>query len=250
MYAPGNHGAPGTLFVNAFLQWLQDQRDLFLILLGAAIAVLSPALVDGVSRRRQAQRVKKVLLVELHEVRYRLVLVAGQMRYEYGVADRGFMQWEVDALMAYQGPNRIPEADQLFSQVLAYSDQELNAAMEIKRQRANSIGENMKHYRVPHLDAHLHVLSDLSQELQIALLDFKHYLDLYNAEVDTANNYFALTFTLEGENHAIAKANLRQSYRNIADMALRLVVKADCAIKLIDQDWQAPPPPPNATAGA
>jgi hypothetical protein len=170
-------------------------------------------------------------------------MVAGQMRYDYGIADRAFLEWEKGALKVYAGPNRIEQAEQLFSSMLAYSDADLAAVMSLKRQQAATIGKHMKHYKVPHLDAHLHVLSDLSPELQTALLDFKCYLDLYNAEVDTANKYFDLTFTLDGDNHGIARGNLMDSYRNIGDMALRLVAKSDRAIKLIDPQWNAPVPP-------
>jgi len=169
------------------------------------------------------------------------------MRYDYGIADRAFLEWEMAALKVYAGPNRIEEAERLYTMMLAFSDAELTAALAFKKQQAATVGKSMKHYTVPHLEAHLHVLGDLPKELQIALLDFKYYLDLYNAEVDSSNGYFTFTFTLDGDNQHVASGNLRECYRNIGDMALRLVTKADRAISLIDPKW-SPPVSPKGTA--
>jgi hypothetical protein len=207
--------------------------------LGAAIAILSPVLIDNIQRQRQAKRIKAVLALELHEVRYRLVLIAGQLRQSLGQSNRKHIQWQLAALAAYRGPNRIPDVEAVFTQMLSHSDADLTQAFEISRQRGENTGFRMKPYTAPYLEAHLHVFADFALHLQIALLDFKQYLELYNAEVDIANGHFALTFELNGANHQIASQNLQKSYQNLARMAVGLVGKANTALSLIDPSWKA-----------
>lgn len=201
--------------------------DLVLLLLGWLLGILSPAIVDGIRRRRETARVRSALRGELHELRYRMALAAYLLQMRFGTIDRKYLEWVRGAVSSYPGASQQDPTLRFVESQLGLPDDQIAALAQ--HQKASSEGAlSVKKYALPLLDARVGSLWELDEELQKHLLEVRANLDLFNEEVDQARYYFGLTFqNLGEENYRRVETNLVGCYLNIASRAEILVEKID-----------------------
>lgn len=198
------------------------EKILFL-LLGWALGLLGPAIVDTIRRQREVAQVRTALLGELHELKYRLALSAYYAEKRFGNIDRPYLQWLRCVVIEYKGSKPKDAILALVDGQLGFTDEQI--ALISKSELADSeSGLTLKKYLVPLLDSRIPSLWFFDSRFQLLLLEVRSELNLLNEEVDQARYYFGLTFTkLEGDNHSRVSGNLTESYRQIAKRA-RLAV--------------------------
>lgn len=198
----------------------EDSVEKFwLLLLGVLLGLLCPAIVDAIRRQREVVPVRKALLGELHELKYRLACAGRRIEERFGVVDRSYLQWFRSVVVEYEGNKPKDSILEFVDAQLNLTDEEI--ALDAKRKLADSGGGlELKKYLVPLLDSRIPSLWFFESRFQHLLLDVRAELNLLNEEVDEARYYSRLTFTkLEGDNQSRVESNLIASYRQIARRA-------------------------------
>ena len=194
------------------------EKALFL-LLGWALGLLAPAIVEAIKRQREALQVRITLLGELHELKYRLAVSAYAAEKRFGIVDRPYLQWLRSMIIEYKGSKPRDSILDAIDMQLSFTDEQI--AHVAKTELADSKGAlTLKKYFAPLLDSRIPSLWYLDSRLQQLLLEVRSELNLLNEEIDQARYYFGLTFTnLDSENHSRVSGNLTESYRQIAKRA-------------------------------
>lgn len=195
------------------------------LLLGWALGLLGPAVVEAIRRKREVIPVRKALLDELHELKYRLAISAYQTERRFGTISKPYLQWLRNIVIAYKGRKPKDSILTFIDGELALSDEQF--AILTKRELANADGGlALKKYLAPLLDSRIPSLWFFDSSFRQRLLDVRAELDLLNEEIDQAQYYFGLTFTkLEEDNRARVDCNLTEAYRQIAKRAKVAVEK-------------------------
>ena len=200
-------------------------EKLLFLMVGWALGLLGPAIVDSIKRQREVVQVRQALLGELHEVKYRLALSAYYAEKRFGVIDRAYLQWLRRVVAEYKGSKPKDSILKMVDGQLSLTDEQI--AFIAKGELADSqTGLTLKKYLVPLLDSRIPSLWFFESRFQQILLEVRTELNLLNEEVDQARYYFGLTFTkLEGDSRSRVDQNLTQSYLQIAKRAKLAAVK-------------------------
>lgn len=194
------------------------EKVLFL-LLGWALGLLAPVIVDAIKRKKEMAQTRIALLDELHEVKYRLALSAYFTETRFGVVDRTYLTWLRTVVSEYKGQKPKDSILSLIDTKLALPDEQLDLVAKSELAQPEG-GLALKKYVVPLLDSRISSLWFFDGGFQRLLLEVRNELNLLNEEVDQARYYFGLTFTkLEGDNYARVNSNLTNCYRQMAERA-------------------------------
>ena len=202
--------------------------SIILVVVGWLLGVLSPAMIEIIRRQRDYPLLQQSLRADLSELRLVLALSAINLKCAQGLQDRTLLEWQRNVLASYSGKSDISRMLEGVNTMLTYSDSDLTALAGLEAQKGITTGHGLKKFSAPTVSAMIPTLWQLPRGLQIELLEINQALSHLNEEVEYAQYYFRLTFeNLASANHSIAKANLTASYKNIADMAVRLVKKIE-----------------------
>ncbi|MBS0160889.1 MAG: hypothetical protein JSS26_20100 [Nitrospira sp.] len=192
-----------------------------LILLGWALGLLSPAVVEGIRRRRDSTAVRDALLSELRDLRYRVALASFRACSTYGDIDREYLVWLEAVLRSCPEIKADNSVLRLIEEHLALDDKAFKEFVRMSKEENPALG--LKKYAVPLLDARLQSLWHLPLSFQRGLLAVRTHLNLLNEEIDQSRYYFGLTFTIDGDNHKRVVENFVGAQRNFAVQAKRII---------------------------
>ncbi len=201
-------------------------QTLFFLLLGWALGLASPIILDSLRRRRENKEVRAALKIELGELHYRLAMVAYTIQTRLGKFNRETLNWFRPIVLNYKGVNPIDGLLGTIDRLLELSDAQIHQLAQA--QAGKSVPESalvLKKYSAPLLESKFAILSSLDTELQNRLLEVRVYLSLFNEDVDQARYYFQLTFsgnTSEG-NYDRAVQNLLECNKSAASKAQIIV---------------------------
>ena len=191
--------------------------NIFYLLLGWLLGILSPLIIDRVKRHHQKEEFKKGLLVELEDVRYRLAGAVYLISSRFGRYNRDLLNWMHKISTDYNDQKRLEAIEKL----MKLSDKEIDAlARTISYQhQQRELAFGLKKYSLPFLDSNLRSVSLLDIKLQRLVIEIRARLNLINEEIDLNRFYFEKTFdsTLSEENYKIITKNLDENYRNISN---------------------------------
>jgi hypothetical protein len=191
------------------------------------LGVLSPALIELIRRERDGPLIRAAIKDDLGELRLTLAFTALSIRSGSGDIDRKFLEWEKSVLCSYNGKEDTSQSLDYLNKLLSESDQNI-ATVALAWAARRPGGLSLKKFFAPTIEANLPTIWQLGAPLQTELLDISRRLSHLNEEVEQAQFYFRLTFeTLTSANRAIASANLKAAYRNVADMAARIADRID-----------------------
>jgi hypothetical protein len=198
-----------------------------LVFIGWLLGVLSPAVVEVIRRQRDFPLLKQAIASDLAELRLLLALSSVTLKSAQGLLDRPLLLWQRNAIASYRGATDLTKQLEYTDKLLAFSDKDIAAVAALEASKKPS-GHGLKRFNAPTIAALVPTMWQLPRGLQIELLGINQALCHLNEEVEYAQYYFKLTFeALPSGNHAIATANLMAAYRNVAEMAARLVQKID-----------------------
>jgi hypothetical protein len=193
---------------------------LLLVLLGFLLGVLGPVITDYLRTQRRTTELMKTIQRELIEIQYIMAILAFLMYHKVGEMPE-FMNWLWRIIEPYRGP----EFDASFIEGLAG----LRAAPEETRRdlmRLSSAGadkgKTLKEETIPLLDAHVADLWTFPIRFQVAAINVKRHLNIYNQHVRYMQTLFDKTFSADEENGKILRSNLESGYRQLAQIARRV----------------------------
>jgi len=194
-----------------------DQEKILFILLGWVLGLASPLIVDEIRRWRERRDIRATLRTELHELQYRLALVAWQVQLRLGHLDRALFEWFWPIVLGYKGiyadQNLIAIAKSLASVPPDQLDQQIARAAETAKAPPGSALVLKKH-AASFLDSRVSSFSSLESALVSRLSEIRTQLSFFNEDVDQARFYFQLTYnsglTDENRDRALHSLSLVQ----------------------------------------
>ena len=166
--------------------------ELFLILFGWLLGILSGVITAYIDDRRKFKKTKTVIRNELIELQYRLVLVVYQFNLDHGEINHELLHWIKNHLSSYEGINRIEGIEKSVDQLLEKPENDLHGI--VASQRDGTKGKSVKHARIPYLESQLHKIGSFSSHEQSILLEILEHTQIYNETVDEAKNLLSLIF--------------------------------------------------------
>jgi hypothetical protein len=193
----------------------QDSKLLFLVV-GWVLGLASHLIIEEYRRWRERRDLKLTLRSELHELQYRLALVAWQVHQRFGRLDRALLDWFRPIVIGYKGVNADPKFVAAFQSLAAVPpdqlDRDIKAAAGMFKAPAGT-ALVLKKYAAGFLDSRVSSLSSLDSELVSRLSEIRSQLAFINEDVDQARFYFQLTYN----------SSLSDGNRNRAEQSLSSV---------------------------
>lgn len=196
------------------------QEKVGFLLLGWALGTIGPIVTGIVTKRRETERVKKALQIELRELRYRFAAVVYMVQTRLGSLNRETIEWLHIVTAQYEGLHRNNSMHDTLSRLSNLSDEHFEALVRIGASQPE-MALAMRTYTAPLLEEKLGHLSSFKVELQAQLLEVRASLLMFNEEVEQSRFYFELTFdnSITGPARARVEENLRGTYANAARRA-------------------------------
>ena len=201
--------------------------ELFLILFGWLLGILSGVITAYIDDRRKFKKTKTVIRNELIELQYRLVLVVYLFNLDHGEINHELLRWIKNHLSSYDGINRIDEVERSVDHLLEKPENDLHGI--VTSQRDGRKGKSVKHARIPYLESQLHNIGSFSSHEQSILLEILEHTQIYNETVDEAKNFLSMTFdqVITGDNRRIVERSLKEKYIQLAKRSRIIVERVD-----------------------
>ncbi|MEK7152469.1 MAG: hypothetical protein AAB834_00850, partial [Patescibacteria group bacterium] len=164
-----------------------------LVFLGGLIAVLGPVITDSIKTRRRNATIRKAIITELNEARFRFASVVYLVESRFGTRDRKLLEWVLPLLESYTGPNPSASLVESIRKLLECDDNQLRACAQNARAEPGG-ALSVKKHRVPYIESRLLDLDAFDEESQALIFDIQSRFAAYNEEVEEARYYFRLTY--------------------------------------------------------
>jgi hypothetical protein len=196
------------------------------IFLGWLLGMLSPIVVNSITKRHRNIEVRNSILSELDGARLSFASSVYVIESRFGNYDKQLLEWILPVLENYNGPNPTAEMADVIRKHIALPEAQLTQVAQIKKAKPGS-ALAVKKYRLPYLEARLADLGGFDETSQATLIDIRTKVDLFNEEVDEARFYFKLTYDSEisDANLRLADESVSNTYRNLALMARVIVAR-------------------------
>ena len=207
--------------------------ELFLILFGWLLGLLSSVITAYVNDRRKSNKIKTGIRNELIELQHRLVLVVYFFNLDHGEINHEFLRWIKNHLSSYKGINKDEITEKSVDCLLEKPENILQGF--VTGQRDETKGKSVKHARTPYLVSQLHNIGSFPSSEQSILLEILEHTQIYNETVDEAINYHSMTFNhnISGINREIIEKSLNEKYIQLARRSRIIVERIDAFFKLL-----------------
>ncbi|TSC83339.1 MAG: hypothetical protein G01um101419_22 [Parcubacteria group bacterium Gr01-1014_19] len=190
-------------------------KDVLLLILGWLLGLLAPGIVALIRDKREGNIIKKALVSELHEFRYRLMLNVYQIESKYGRLDHDFFEWAQAILVDYEGINSEESLLNTIGPLLKLTKDEMKQFAQVaQQQRKPNSGLSLKRHHLVLLDTNIGALAKLDPIFRGRLLEIKIRVGFLNEIIEDSRYYYRLSFqnSISAENYKIADANMVESY--------------------------------------
>ncbi|MCR4334767.1 MAG: hypothetical protein NUV47_03530 [Patescibacteria group bacterium] len=202
-------------------------RDILILVLGWLFGLLSPIIVDAIRNRRESIIIKKALISELQEFRYRLMLNVYIIESKHGKLDHEFFEWAQTILSRYTSINSSGSLLKAIGPLLKLTKDEMASYSEMaKQQRKSNSGISLKKHSLSILNTNMVVLARFDSIFQSQLLEVRTRMGFLNEIADEARYYYKLSFQngITSENYEIANTNMINSYKFYASQARGIIL--------------------------
>ena len=189
------------------------------ISLGWLLGMLSPIIVNAITRRRENILGRAAIFAELKEFACILSIATYGARRSLGTVDRKFLEW-LKTVLEQQALT--PSAQKLLPSLrtqLTWSDEQIKTAFQLIADQ-NGKGTILQRYSVPLLDARVSAMWTFETTFQRKLLEIRRNIALLDDVVDRSRKYFDMTFSkLDETNHNLVTENFIQACELYAERA-------------------------------
>jgi hypothetical protein len=203
--------------------------ELLYAILGWLSGLLSPSIINRISRSYSRRELFNGIKVEMKECQFRVLLVANLLGLRFGRYDKEYLSWCLPYLQNYRGSENPEGTLKAVLSFLEAKEEDVEHMLALKRSMEKGLGLNLKRFHLPFLDSKMGEVSSFRIELQNIIYEIRSRLQIINEEIDSAIEYFRMTFdsSISTENHRIIKESLRQKYVRLQDQLVILVKKMD-----------------------
>jgi hypothetical protein len=200
--------------------------QLLYLFLGWCLGLLGPIIIDRIRRDYRVAELMRAIVLELHELQYRMALATYFMRKRLGIMPDDWLAWLESIVRSYTGPE--PHAGILEAIVAfrSHSPEERRQALLIEHDPTR--GLSLKEYTVPLLSAHVADISLFPVPFQVAALRVKGHLDMFNQHVRYLQGQFEKTFNAADQNYDTIRSNLDNGYQELGEIAKRIADAVSC----------------------
>lgn len=201
----------------------RTMEDLLLVLLGALLATLSPAVVDTIGRRRRRRDFVAVLTTELAELRFVIATVLLLVQSKRHAMDQATVDLIKPIYLDYRGHADDQPLLDTNRKLLAQGDAAFIVLHNLPTKPPTGLWPLA--YQAPFLQAHLSDLTLLPVEQQRALLQVLRELQLFSDQVGLVQKATDRTFdsSLSPASYAANESNLEKGTANLATRCAQLV---------------------------
>ena len=198
------------------------------LFLGWLIAILSPAIVEGIRNRRHSKEIKVVLQNEMHELQYLLVGIIFQIKDRFGQLDREFLILAKSVYDEYCGIDAEDYKESLLKNVnglLSIPADQLKVLSDSAMRKKPKGGLTIKKHHLPIFDSNISSLIWINEKLRNQLLEIKRRVSLLNELADEAQSALNLTYQIgiTPQNYSNAENNMIGSYTAYSKQAQQVV---------------------------
>jgi len=193
------------------------------VLLGWLLGILGQRPIIYIQQSFKKPAVKKGIIAELQDLRYRLAYTSYVLLDRTGYIDKKYLQWIYPIIQSYKGYYTYLGLADTVAKILEIKDDELEAAMKTMKSSADlKQGLTVRKFSYPFIDANYGDLHMFDIGFQKNILEIREQIKNINDEIDNARFYFTKTFDsgLSKGNAIIVKKNLESSYGYIAKMSI------------------------------
>ena len=203
--------------------------EVIYILFGWVLGILSPVIVDYISRSYSKKILRKTITSELKDVKIRLVLLPLRVNSHYGTVKKSLFKW-------------ISEQTQNFNDLESQFDEEINLEVLNSMIEKTSTEDleayystlkrdkpafHFKKMTISIMDSNLMNIGILDNELLTKLLDVKFQINAFNEEIQNVGEYLKMTFdsSMSDTNHQIIEKAIKDKNLIISEKAMLIVEK-------------------------
>ncbi|HZT33485.1 MAG TPA: hypothetical protein VFA33_26595 [Bryobacteraceae bacterium] len=200
------------------LDYVGELEPLLMLVLGWAMGLLSPTIVEKIRRRYKQRDLMNAVVDEFLGLQYTMTMVAWIHRARNAEVTDSFLDSIIPIIEQYKGPDRNEEMITAMKRSRERPEQDRIAHHKVMRKPES--GLSVKQYALPLFVSQMADLSMCPIDFQRAVLNIRYHLDLYNQSIPLLQSLFDKTFaSLTEENLAIIRANIEQGYKDVGQRA-------------------------------
>jgi hypothetical protein len=215
---------------------MHEQTGILLLFLGWLLGILSHRLVTYIERQARRPEIRRSVLAELDELRFKMNGVAFLVRDRNGTLDREFLSLWSPRVMRYRGLHEFRKVADLYKELESLSAEKLlalNAAALVKH-RGLRLG--VKKHTVPFLTSQMDALPLFGLTFQRIAMEILTKLDSLNSEVEILWKSADRSFSIEDEaNHQTNEENMDRSLITMEGLATQIAPRID---ELENCEWK------------
>ena len=195
--------------------------------------MLGPAIIDAIRIRRTVKSLTSALVLELNDLRDRLVEAAFTLGEIGGALDKDALEWFRSTLKKMPEPNKLTV--DLVDDLLGRRAAEINQIIAARVAQLSGETLLLPEYGVPVLDMALQYLPRFSAAVQRNMLAIKTELSFLNQDAADIRQQYLLAFQKHvAENlSAVVQANAARTYRLAFTTARNIINSATAAVRAL-----------------
>ena len=199
--------------------------DILFVVLGWLLGTLTPGVTEAIRRPKRRDEIFAALRSEFVEIRYKLALVAHNMRARTGTMSHGSLALVRPIIMGYEGNSTDGALRESVTKLLSQGE---GAYIALHNTRKGQGSPYPVRYESPFLEAHLHDLGLLSPKVQETILRLRAEFHLFNEQVDQVRQAHDRSFTIADKtNHALNNQNYEAGLEKLAYRAETVIREID-----------------------
>lgn len=199
--------------------------DILYIMLGWLLGILSPGIINYISDKRRAKRIKEMMISDLNDLKTRLMWLPFRVKSDYGVINKDDILW-----LKIQTNNwNIVSTEDPSQRLENLKDK---ASIEkfvslINSSKKKDPAFNFKKMTTAVIDSNLISAEIIDDTFLSKILEIKFQINSFNQEVDRVDKLLKMTFdsNIIGENHRIISSQIEKTNFFLADKAVYIVEK-------------------------
>ena len=173
------------------------------ILLGWSLGLFSSALtlfatinIDKKKATKNTIQLFDAICTESKEIQIRMALTTFGISKKYGGITKEYLLWLRSIVGRYEGNEPLADSLAQIDRLRETSDDDFQEALENLKRTEIAKGDaiHMKTQSASFLDSNLSLISELPQDIQSKIHEYRNQLNIFNSEASSANEYLRMTF--------------------------------------------------------
>jgi len=199
--------------------------DILYIILGWLLGILSPGIINYISDKRRAKRIKGMMISDLNDLKTRLMWLPFRVKSDYGVINKDDILWLKIQTNNWNSISTEDPSQRLENLKDKASIEKFVSLINSSRKKDPAF--NFKKMTTAVIDSNLISAEIIDDTFLSKILEIKFQINSFNQEVDRVDKLLKMTFdsNIIGENHRIISSQIEKTNFFLADKAFYIVEK-------------------------